>query len=173
MTALTILVPMEVHASTWSTTTSAFVEFHSLDVIVIQKWILVHQISVAMELDALQAQTIKTSTALVHLVMLVDYAMKTSTNVNFRLLLVAMAQPARTPTDRINVSALKATKEKIVQSTLTTALHSLVKTAALASTALAITLACATKVSKENIAKLTSTNVSHNRVKTARPAINT
>lgn len=173
MTAQIILVPMAVRVLTWLTATSASVAFHSLDEIVTRRWIHAPQIAVVTELDARQAQTIKTFTVHVQSAMQVVFATKTSTNVNFHRLLVATAPHVKTPTVLINACVQRATKERTVQSTLMTALLSLVKMVELVSMALEITLACVTKVSKENTAKQTSTNAFPNPVKTELLAINT
>lgn len=143
----------------WLTATSVSAVFLSLVVIVMQKWILARQIDAATVVDALQAPTIKTSTVRVPSAMLEDCVTKTSMNVNFLRRLAETAPPVRTLMAHINVCALKDTKAKIVQSTLTTALLSLVKTGERVLMASEITLACATKVSKESIVKVTSTSV--------------
>lgn len=113
-TAQTIPVKTADHASTWSTATNAFAESHLLEEIVIPKWIHALRIVAAMELDAHQVQTIKTFIVPVPSAMLVDCAMKTLTNVNFRHRHAEMVPRAKTLMAPINAYVPKDTKEKTV-----------------------------------------------------------
>lgn len=105
--------------------------------------------------------------------MLVDYATKISTNVNFRHHLVEMGQHVKILTVHTNVFVPKDMKDVIVQSTLMTVLLSPAKTEEPAWMELVTTLVCVTMVLKENIAKSISMNVFHNHVKTVQLATNT
>lgn len=170
--AYRILAKMLEHALMALTTTNVFARFHLLDVIVKQRWILVCRMAARMELAARQVQIIKTFSARVQSVSPDDIAMRTSTSVN-SLHLVAMVQLARTSKDLISASALKATREKIVRSTLTTVHHRPVTTAELVSMELVITLACVMMASKASTVRPTSMSASPSLVSTVQHANST